>query len=70
MNKKLLVSIFLCFFAFSLCILAKETDTVQKQTDVDKTKIVEEWQAKPEAFAKLFFGDDLSKHSPSVLSHK
>ena len=35
----------------------------QKQTDVDKTKIVEEWQTDPEAFAKLFFEDDLSLRS-------
>jgi len=60
MNKKLLVSILLFIFIFFLGILAKETDTEQKQTDVDKTKIVEEWQTDPDAFARLFFGDDLS----------
>lgn len=64
MNKKLPVSILLCLFIFFLGILAKETDIEQKQADVDKTKIVEEWQTNPEAFAKLFFGDDLSKRSP------
>lgn len=63
MNKKLPVSMLLCFFVFLLGILAKETDTEQKQTDVDKTKIVEEWQTNPEAFAKLIFGDDLSVRS-------
>jgi hypothetical protein len=64
MNKKLLVSVILCVFIFLLGILAKETDTEQKQADVDKTKIVEEWQTNPEAFVKLFYGDDLSKRSP------
>ena len=60
MKKKLLVSILLCLFIFFLGVLAKESDAEQKQTDVDKTKIVEEWQTDPDAFARLFFGDDLS----------
>lgn len=64
MNKKLLVSILLCLFIFFLGILAKETDTEQKQADVDKTKIVEEWQTNPEALVKLFYGDDLSRRPP------
>lgn len=64
MNKKLLLSVFLCFFIFLFGILAKESVAEQKQTDVDKTKIVEEWQTNPEAFAKLIFGDDLSVRSP------
>ncbi len=65
MNKKLLVSILLCLFIFFLGILTKGIYSEQEQPDVDKTKIVEEWQTNPEAFVKLFYGDDLSKRSPS-----
>jgi len=50
-------------FVFFMGLLARETETEQKQTDVDKTKIVEEWQTDPEAFAKLFFENDLSLRS-------
>jgi len=54
-------------------LLARETETEQKQTDVDKTKIVEEWQTDPEAFAKLFFENDLSlrpKRNESTILRK
>jgi hypothetical protein len=73
MNKKLLISVFLCFFVFFMGLLARETETKQKQTDVDKTKIVEEWQTNPEAFAKLFFENDLSlrpKRKESTILRK
>jgi len=73
MNKKLLISVFLCFFVFFMGLLARETETEQKQTDVDKTKIVEEWQTDPEAFAKLFFENDLSlrpKRNESTILRK
>lgn len=73
MNKKLLISVFLCFFVFFMGLLAGETEAEQKQTDVDKTKIVEEWQTDPEAFAKLFFENDLSlrpKRNESTILRK
>ncbi|MFC2173792.1 hypothetical protein ACFLU6_14365 [Acidobacteriota bacterium] len=51
-------------------LLAQETDKVETQLDTAKKEITEEWQTNPEAFAKLFYGDDLSirpKQKPSSL---
>ncbi len=64
MNKKLLIVVLVCIFVFLLGMLAKEPDTEHKQSDVKKHEVVKEWQTNPEAFAKLFFGDDLSVRSP------
>jgi len=65
LKKELLFSLPICFCIFLLGLSAKETDIEQKQTNVDKTKIVEEWQTNPESFIKLFLGDNLSKRSPT-----
>jgi hypothetical protein len=64
MNKKLLVSAFVCFSILFTSLFAGETGTEQEQKELIERKTVEEWQTNPEAFATLFLGDDLSERSP------
>lgn len=63
MNRKL-SALILFFFVLSLNNpRAQEFDQEQKQTETAKPVLVEEWQKNPEAFAELFFGEDLSKRT-------
>lgn len=64
MYKKLLALVFFFFLIFYQSLFSQEIKTEDKQTELEKHKIVEEWQTNPQAFAKLFYGDDLSKRSP------
>lgn len=57
---------FLFFMCLAVLTSASYGQQKETQTDVDKTKIVEKWQTDPEEFAKLFFGNDLSKRSPGM----
>ncbi len=59
--KKRYFLFFMCLAVLTSLSYGQQKET---QTDVDKTKIVEKWQTDPEEFAKLFFGNDLSKRSP------
>jgi len=64
MTFKLHIPVYVCLFLFILCVFAVEANSKHPQEGVKKEEIVHSWQTDPEAFAKFFFGDDLSVRSP------
>jgi len=65
MYEKRLVLVYFLFLLFYQNLFSQEIKTEDKQTEVKKPKIIEDWQTNPEAFAKLFYGDDLTLRPPS-----
>lgn len=61
MNKRLFILMF--FFPIMVLNMPRAQDIEQEQAETTKQLIVEEWQKNPDAFAKLFFGEDLSRRT-------
>lgn len=65
MYERRLVLVYFLFLLFYQNLFSQEIKAGEKQTEVKKPKIIEDWQTNPEAFAKLFYGDDLTLRPPS-----